>query len=387
MKKSSKPIRHFVWIILSILLVVAGLAVISNTLSSPFASKYEGGASRNIFGDNLSYSKSYFVNPRGDDNNDGKTVQTPMFSIDKALSFAAAGDTVELADGAYLQTVSSVKNGLKESPIVIRGSRKAIIYGTDYEGRIVEIKHDFIILDGFTIDGKSGDGSKRDNFRDKLIYAIGTQHKDGVEGLIVRNMLIQNAGGECIRLRYYSVNNEIHNSTIRNCGIYDFRFKNGGKNGEGIYIGTAPEQRKDGKNPTDDPDESNSNYIYDNMIETYGNECVDIKESASKNIVERNTCQFQQDANSAGFDARGSYNTFRNNTSKNNLGTGFRLGGDTETDGIHNEVYGNVIMNNKAGAIKIQRMPQGKVCENTIFNNNNQENNTSQHVKQVGSCR
>ncbi len=41
------------------------------------------------------------------------------------------------------------------------------------------------------------------------------------------------------------------------------------------------------------------------------------------------------------------------------------LGGDTEKDGIHNDVYGNRLENNNGGAFKIVRYPQGKICGNT----------------------
>ena len=109
-------------------------------------------------------------------------------------------------------------------------------------------------------------------------------------------MTFKNAGGECVRLRYFAQHNEIATSRhSRRCGVHDFRFKAGGKNGEGIYIGTAPEQRGDGKNPTTDPDLSNGNWIHHNSFDTQGNECVDIKEAASGNLVENNRCTGQRD--------------------------------------------------------------------------------------------
>ena len=140
-------------------------------------------------------------------------------------------------------------------------------------------------------------------------------------------------------------------------------------NGEGIYIGTAPEQRSDGKNPTSDPDESSSNWIHDNIFDTQGNECVDIKEGSSGNIVENNKCTGQKDAESGGLDARGSNNIFRFNEVYANVGAGVRLGGDASQDGIDNDVYQNTIKDNKNGGIKFQRKPQGKICGNTMSGN------------------
>lgn len=325
----------------------------------------------NRYGVQDSYSRMYYVSPTGSDDNDGATADKPLQSIDKALSFAAAGDTVTLADGVYDQTVSSVKDGSSEAPITIMGSRKAVVRGTDDFGRIVEVRHSYITLQGFTIDGKHGQGDSQDDYRDKLLYVIGQKAKQGVEGLKVDRMLIQNAGGECVRLRYFARNNEISNSEVRNCGVHDFKFDGGAKNGEGIYIGTAPEQRADGKNPTDDPDVSMGNVVRNNVIETYGNECVDVKEAATANVIEYNTCRHQQDPESAGYDARGSGNIFRYNTASDNVGAGFRLGGDEEQDGINNEVYDNVITNNRGGAVKVMRQPQGRICGNKLENNSN----------------
>src|SRR5262249_57927102 len=68
-------------------------------------------------------------------------------------------------------------------------------------------------------------------------------------------------------------------------------------------------------------------------------------------------------------DSRGSGNTFRNNTIHDNASAGVRVGGDTATDGIDNAVYGNNIRNNQAGGIKVQNIPQGHICGNTMANN------------------
>ena len=47
-----------------------------------------------------------------------------------------------------------------------------------------------------------------------------------------------------------------------------------------------------------------------NRIETNGNECVDIKEGSSGNVVDSNLCSAQLDAHSGCFNARGDGNTF-----------------------------------------------------------------------------
>ena len=311
---------------------------------------------------------TYYVSPQGADSNRGTSADAPLKTIQQALRFAQPGDTITLAPGDYFQDVTSERNGTPEAPITITGPANAVVKGAG-NARIVQITHDYLTLKGFTIDGLHGNAGSRDGYRDKLLYAIGAEQRAGVAGMRVLNMTFRNAGGECLRLRYFAQQNEIASSTFQNCGVHDFRFSAGGKNGEAIYIGTAPEQLKDGKNPTADPDQSNGNWIHHNTFDTQGNECVDIKEAATRNIIEHNTCTGQKDPESGGFDSRGSGNTFRNNTSYGNIGAGIRLGGDTSGDGTNNDVYANTIRDNKAGGIKFQRTPQRVICGNTMSGN------------------
>jgi len=309
---------------------------------------------------------NYYVSPSGSDSADGLSEVKAFKSIQKAIDLAQSGETINLTKGTYLQDFVSKRNGNIDAPIIIKGTAESIVKGGG-KGRVIEINHDHIVLDGFTVDGFFDSAKKVESYRDKLIYALGKEKKDGVTGFKIKNMNIKNAGGECIRLRYFATKNEIVNNVITNCGVVDFKFDGGGKNGEGIYIGTAPEQLKDGKNPTTDPDQSNENWIHDNVIDTQGNECVDIKESSSGNIVERNKCTGQKDTESAGLDARGNGNIFRNNQIFGCLGAGVRLGGDEKSDGINNIVSANNIYDNKNGGVKVMRSPQ-TICGNTVTN-------------------
>lgn len=311
----------------------------------------------------------YFVSPSGNDAWDGKSPEKPFFSIQKAVDILEPGDTLTLLDGQYYQDVVSIRSGTEEKPIILEGSRDAIIKGTGERDRIMEIRHSYIHLKGFRIDGLVGKGDSDQHYRNKLLYIEGSEIVSGVTGVKVLNMEFENAGGECIRIKYFSHKNEIAQSFIRNCGVYDFVFKRGAKNGEGIYIGTAPEQVLKNKNLTRDVDASNENWIHDNRIDTQGNECVDIKEGSSGNIIEKNICTGQKDPQSAGLDSRGNGNIFRENESFGNVGAGIRLGGDTQDDGIRNSIERNYLHDNLGGGIKLQRMPQEKICENRFENN------------------
>lgn len=313
--------------------------------------------------------RKYFVSVSGNDSNDGLSENTAWFSIQKAVDMLEPGDGVYLSPGTYFQDFSTRQNGTRENPIVIWGDKEAIIKGTGKKSRIIEINHDYQVLKGFTVDGLDGDKNNEKNYRDKLIYLQSLVAKDGVEGVRILDLELKNAGGECLRMKYFAQENEVAHNRITGCGAFDFIFDGEGKNGEGIYIGTAPEQTDDGKNPTEEVDQSNQNWIHHNYIETRGNECVDIKEGSSGNLIEKNQCTGQRDKESAGLDSRGSGNIFRFNESYGNEGAGIRLGGDKKNDGINNIVIENYLHNNQGGGIKIQRSPQGSICGNRLEDN------------------
>lgn len=320
---------------------------------------------------------TWYVAPTGNDSAAGRAPATAFATVQKAVDMANPGDTIRLADGVYFQDVviGVEDSGEANAPILITGGPAAIIKGNG-DSRIVEINGDYLTLDGFTIDGEYAPGL----YRDKLIYATGTVGGDGVVGLRILHMTLQNAGGECVRLRYFSQQNEIAYNTITSCGQYDFGGivgckTDGDKNGEGVYIGTAVNQRGIGNLP----DPSNANWVHHNTINTQGNECVDIKEGAFYNIVEDNDCTGQKDDDSAGFDSRSDWNIFRRNQSYNNCGAGIRFGGHTialsdapdfgRTYGINNDAYDNDIHDNLKGGIKFMQKPQSRICGNTMANN------------------
>ncbi len=317
-------------------------------------------------------AKTYYISPTGNNRADGLSTNSALATIQQGVDLALAEDTVFLTTGTYLQDMITKRSGTASKPIIITGAVDAVVRGQG-EDHVFEINHNYITLQGFTINGRFEDPDSSSGYRGILIYAQGQGTRQGVEGLTLAHLNLRNSAGECVRLRYFAQNNEIAHNHIKNCGIDDFRFDGGGKNGEGIYIGTAPEQRDDGKNPTTDPDQSNNNWVHHNFFDTQGNECVDIKEAATGNIIENNSCTGQQDPDSGGFDSRGSGNTFRFNEVFGNVGAGVRLGGDTSLDGTQNNVYSNNIHDNLGGGIKFQATPQAEICGNTMLNNANKD--------------
>ena len=314
----------------------------------------------------------YYVAPQGDDANVGYTADAPFATIQHALDVVKAGDTIHLAPGDYMEDLITQVAGAPAAPITLVGPPDAILRGKGEMSTALRVRHDHYALVGFTIDGLHGDPSAPDGYTEKLLYVQGETPRRGVTGLRVYNMAFRNAGGECVRLRYFAQHNEIAYSTFDTCGLLDYTFDDGGKNGEAVYIGTSSNQWDDGKNATADPDESSYNWIHHNVMNTQGNECVDIKEGAYENIVEYNHCTGQLDPESGGLGARGDRNIFRFNVVEGNVGVGVRLGGH-KVDGVQygreNQVYDNQLIGNRQGGIRVEVKEQGQICENSLRGN------------------
>ncbi len=192
--------------------------------------------------------------------------------------------------------------------------------------------------------------------------------------------IIQHAGGECVRIRSRSHDNEVAYNTIRSCGYYQFKIQplqRLWKNGEGVYIGTDPYQIRAnqinkqaywGARWEEMTDGSHNNLVHHNDIfpgdqttlnpppinelregvkatDGYGNECVDVKEDKEEigrlvtlpgvtqpqrinNVIRDNRCQGQFDEDSGALDARGSNNLFAHNHVLGTVrGAALRLGG------------------------------------------------------------
>ncbi|CBN76927.1 FirrV-1-B30 precursor [Ectocarpus siliculosus] len=319
---------------------------------------------------------TYEVSPDGD----------PM-TLTAALEVAGAGDTISLGDGIYREPLVTMKAGVEGNPLVIEGGRDAVVnyYTGDksimWSQKVVDIRHSWVTLRGFTIDGQIDDADHEDSFVDKCIFVEGQAAPEDVEydgrtvetaliGTVIDSMKIQNCGMECIRMRNFVTNTVIIDNDIEDCGIYDYRYTFDGKVGEAIYIGTSSNQWADGADGrvTHGPDGCNYNLVTGNKLVPRGNECVDIKEGATMNVVEYNDCEDQRDVESGCYDSRGNENTFRYNTAENCLGGGIRLGGheiDGITYGVDNHVYGNSFRETGDGSIKARRDPQGVICENS----------------------
>lgn len=305
----------------------------------------------------------YYVAPHGDDGHRGDDWRRPLRTIQRALDLARPGERVGVGAGDYHEDLRSVRDGTPDSPIRLVGTPGAVIRGAG-RARVVEIRHSHLELSHLEVDGEVKRRGEGVDYRDKLIYVMGRDERAGITGVRLLGLSLRNAAGECVRLKYFAHGNELAYSSVKRCGIEDFERGGNGKNGEAVYIGTAPEQLD--RNPTRRPDRSDGNWIHHNRFDTQGNECVDVKEGAERNLIERNWCTGQRDERAGGISIRGNRNVVRFNAIGGNRGAGVRLGGDGEQDGVGNEVYGNILWDNAFAAFKIMRRPQGRLCGNTV---------------------
>jgi hypothetical protein len=336
-----------------------------------------------------------YVNPSGRDGNDGTSAATPLATIQAALEKAGPGTVVNLAPGVYHEQPTTVRDGAPGAPITIKGPEtgtdragryKAVVYGT---GRIVNIDHSWITLDGFTIDGQEQlattpfptdlrqidafKQSVQDRVEDgRLVYVASNDDTRDLTGITINNMFLSGAGGECVRLRNNAHDNAITNSVIQYCGLYGKTDPNVDRaefhNGEGVYIGTSP---KSDEMPMHDNDGSARNVVAHNVIRTFGSECFNIKENAHDNVFEDNVCSSNAesiDYEGSNVELRGYANVVRHNQISDSAGYAIKI----QSDGKKYDKGGNVVENNRlsgaaAEIFKIKSTArQGRMCGNTV---------------------
>ncbi len=335
-----------------------------------------------------------YVSPDGRDSNDGATQATALASIQAALERAAPGTTINLAPGVYHGGLTTVRAGAPGAPIVIKGPEtgtdrdgryRAVLYGT---GRIVNIDHSWITLDGFTVDGQeqlhgvpfptsvqgidAWKASVQDRVEDgRLVYIGSAEESRDLTGITISNMFLNGAGGECVRLRNNAHGNTIVDSVIQYCGMYgkgDGEDRAEYHNGEGVYIGTSP--KSDGQ-PMADNDTSSDNVVKRNIVRPFGSECFNIKENAHGNVFEDNVCSGNAESveyDGSNVELRGYDNVVRNNRISDSAGYTIKIQSDDEEfDKGGNVVENNQLANAASAYFKVKSQArQGSFCGNTV---------------------
>ncbi|MDY7105098.1 MAG: right-handed parallel beta-helix repeat-containing protein [Actinomycetota bacterium] len=279
------------------------------------------------------------VDDKADEDGAG-TEDDPLPSVQEALDLAGPGTLIRIEPGTYHETLRTVRDGSPEAPIRLVGDDAKI--DGDGGGRLVHIRHDHIRLENLDL-GDAG-----------IVVLV-----EGATDVQLRGNRVHDAAGECIRIRQESADVVVAANVVEGCGLSDFDLDDDEKNGEGIYVGTAPEQT-DGER-----DGTARTVVVDNRIEAPA-ECVDVKEGAVDTLVEHNFCTGSQDPIGGGLSSRGIGTVFRANISTANDGSGIVLTGDTDADGTGTVVVDNVLVGNDGWGIKVVNGPQELLCGNRL---------------------
>lgn len=300
-----------------------------------------------VFGTQVtSASREIVVDPgSGNDQQEG-TQRHPIKTLKRALELVEPGETIKLASGIYQEAVETARAGRADAHITIEPLPGAapIIDGQDFKRNAPRIVHSFYTLRGLEIR----------NTKEGLRI-------EGAEGVTIEQLHLHHIGNECLRLRFQAQKNTIRKNRVHDCGVKG--------NGEGIYVGTAPEQREKNQG---NPDASTGNTLAENEIWNV-EEAIDIKEDASGTIVSANTVSTCTDEESGCINTRGDRNTFTGNVSSGSRGAGFRFGGDVATSpsgklvhyGMNNTLRRNVAKDNGHAGYKFMHGPQDVDCSNT----------------------
>ncbi len=183
-----------------------------------------------------------------------------------ALAAARPGSVIGLAAGTYQGEFEATVSGTAKKPIYLCGPRTAILdAGGVKNGYTLHLNGSkYWRVAGFTVqDGQKG------------------VMLDGVTGVALQSLLVQQIGDEAVHLRRGSTANVVRGLTVRQTGMRKPKF------GEGVYIGTAESNWCEVNNCQ--PDHSDGNFVIGNSISATTSESIDIKEGTSSGVVSANT--------------------------------------------------------------------------------------------------
>jgi hypothetical protein len=185
-----------------------------------------------------------------------------------ALANALPGDKIALADGTYWGysqwTVSG--GGTADSPVLVCGTRRAVLDGgsvDNWSPLALSGAHHWIFR-GFTITNSK----------------IGIDVEESSDN-VFDSLAIHDIGQEAVHLRNFSRRNVVQHNRIYNTGRASAAY------GEGVYLGTAPNQWATYTNGQ--PDRSDSNRVVENVFGPgITSENIDIKAGTTGGVISGN---------------------------------------------------------------------------------------------------
>jgi hypothetical protein len=276
-----------------------------------------------------------------------------------ALLDARPGDDIILADGTYPGkfVIDAGKNGTATNPIIMRGSRNAILdAGSIQTGYVLYLQANYWKIKGMT-----------------LTNGLKGLMADGALYNVIDSIKVHTIGEEGIHLRKFSSHNTVQNVEVNNVGLKTPDY------GEGIYIGSANSNWDTYTNGL--PDKCDSNKILNNKLgPNITAECIDVKEGTTGGIIRGNNFDATgiTGANSGDswIDVKGNYYLIENNNGINPGGTIFKDGYQVHVAwpgwGNYNEFKNNNCTVNASGyGFSIQLSgSNGTPTGNKVYSNN-----------------
>ena len=194
------------------------------------------------------------------------TVQvTTAAELTAALTVARPGAVIALAPGTYQSNFVATRSGTPKKPIYLCGPRTAILDAGSIKGKY-----------GLHLNGASWwrvNGFTVRNAQKGVMM-------DGVTGVGLQGLLVEQIGDEAVHLRRNSTKNVVRGLSIGQTGLRKPKF------GEGVYIGTAESNWCEITKC--EQDHSDGNFVLKNTFTATSAEAVDIKEGTSSGVVAGN---------------------------------------------------------------------------------------------------
>jgi parallel beta-helix repeat protein len=268
-----------------------------------------------VLATDVSYAATYYVAKNGDNGYtcaQARSVSMPKRTVAAGLSCLASGDTLTIKAGNYGEFIdhNQIPAGMPSAHTTVQAvAGEAVILEPSTGGRAgnaVWLYHSYITLDGLVVDAAKAS-------------SYGIRINNGASHLVLRNMEVKNARGNCIGIQYApSKDVQIINSKLHHCGTTD--------QDHGIYL-------------------KGSNHVVEHN-EIYNN--------SGHGVHLWNKRQPNNDNN-----------VIRYNHIYNNGSRGILIG-----SGTNNVAYGNVVQNNGSGiTIGFNGSDKNRVYDNKIYSN------------------
>ncbi len=272
-------------------------------------------------------------------------------ALTTALAAATPGTLIRMSDGIYAASFSAQASGSEAAPIVLCGSRNAVLQGADNKS-VFTLSGDYWVLSGFTLTGG-----------EKGLLLDGANHNRLVA------LSVHDIGHEAVHFRSFSSDNVFEYSEVYETGTTAANI------GEGVYIGSSWHSWAEFGGSETTPDACDRNVIqYNSIGPNVRAELIDVKEGTKGGTLRGNTL------NGAGMsgegyadswlDMKGSQYLVEDNVGSDALTDGFQVHAEYDGWGNDNAFHGNkAVVNGPGYGFKVEGGVAGTVvgCDNEVI--------------------